>query len=399
MDALENFAENSTDLYDSLLEKDQWVTVQEGVAEKANLVKDILARTNEANSNTVDLDKAITEQKVEIASLQGKVASASIMQYSYSSLSGRAETPIAEADDSRTEKEGESTAEEIPVSGMENYPRGSKVGDALHNILERMRFMAFGERFKSLEDALGHTPNIETSELENVIEEEFKAQSLPIAAHKKEWTEITARLVWNTLHASLPVIEGAEIHRDATFRLVELPLNDHKPEVQFGMNAYAGNPEDSGTDAPPAETEALTILHRVCKGFIDLLFVREVNKQKRYSILDWKSDSLENYGDAEIKKKVDEDYSVQRVLYSYCLIQWLKQFYGKRADGSGEGLDEQQIFEQHFGGIYYAFLRGTDGATGKGIYAHTWKDYASLEKAYGEVKKLMSKKKKDEGEN
>ena len=399
MDALENFAENSKDLYDDLLKKDQWVTPQEGIAEKANLVKDILARTNEAKSNTVDLDKAITEQKVEIASLQGKIAGASIMQYSYSSLSGRAETPIAEADDSRTEKEGESTAEEIPVPGMENYPRGTKVGDALHNILERMRFMAFGERFKSLEDALGHTPNIETSELENVIEEEFKAQSLPIAAHKKEWTEITARLVWNTLHASLPVIEGAEIHRDATFNLVELPLNDHKPEVQFGMNAYAGNPADTGTDAPPAETEALTILHRVCKGFIDLLFVREVNKQKRYSILDWKSDSLENYGDAEIKKKVDEDYSVQRVLYSYCLIQWLKQFYGKRADGSGKGLDEQQIFEQHFGGIYYAFLRGTDGATGKGIYAHTWKDYASLEKAYGEVKKLMSKKKKDEGEN
>ena len=205
--------------------------------------------------------------------------------------------------------------------------------------------------------------------------------------------------MWNTLHASLPVIEGAEIHRDATFRLVELPLNDHKPEVQFGMNAYAGNPEDSGTDAPPAETEAFAILHRVCKGFIDLLFVREVNKQKRYSILDWKSDSLENYGDAEIKKKVDEDYSVQRVLYSYCLIQWLKQFYGKRADGSGIGLDEQQIFEQYFGGIYYAFLRGTDGATSKGIYAHTWKDYASLEEAYGELKKLMSKKKKDEGEN
>ena len=70
MDALENFAENSTDLYDSLLKKDQWVTAQEGIAEKANIVKDILAKTNVANSNTVDLDKAITEQKVEIASLQ-----------------------------------------------------------------------------------------------------------------------------------------------------------------------------------------------------------------------------------------------------------------------------------------------------------------------------------------
>jgi exodeoxyribonuclease V beta subunit len=54
-------------------------------------------------------------------------------------------------------------------------------------------------------------------------------------------------------------------------------------------------------------------------------------------------------------------------------------------------LSESEIFEKHFGGIYYAFIRGTEGGTPKGIYAQTWENYDKLEKAYQEVKKLMSK--------
>ena len=49
---------------------------------------------------------------------------------------------------------------------------------------------------------------------------------------------------------------------------------------------------------------------------------------------------------------------------------------------------------KHFGGIYYAFLRGTDGKTGKGIYAQTWKDYDALKSAYERVKDLMKQEKK-----
>ena len=131
-------------------------------------------------------------------------------------------------------------------------------------------------------------------------------------------------------------------------------------------------------------------LHKFCKGFIDLLFVRpDADGNKRFSILDWKSDYLEEYSAKAIKEKVDKEYSVQRVLYSYCLIQWLKQFYGP---GTQENLkDEQAIFKKHFGGIYYAFLRGTDGQTQRGIYAQTWENFEKLEVAYKQVKKLMNK--------
>ena len=112
-----------------------------------------------------------------------------------------------------------------------------------------------------------------------------------------------------------------------------------------------------------------------------MLFVRDVDGKKRYSILDWKTDGLDDYGKETVQKQVDGHYCVQRVLYSYCLIQWLKQFY--------DGVDEKEIFNDHFGGIYYVFLRGTEVGTSSGIYAQTWKDYDALKTAYENVKKLM----------
>jgi len=410
MDALEDFAQNKQDFYSPLPTNDSWQTNPTEFSAMVSLVKDILEKSRKDTDNITNIDSAIAEQKGRMSDLQKKMYGASILQYSYSSLAGRAETPIAEPDDSRTDKEG-ATASADAGPSTENFPRGSKVGDALHNILERLRFYNFGKAYATLEEALQNP----SADFANAIEEEFKAQSLPIASHKGEWTEITTRLIWNTLHASLPEIAGADIHREKTFQLVELPEANHRPEVQFGMNADGNggandakdNASDAGANGNSAGKDggtndgctaensgkdgaenALAILHRVCKGFIDLLFVREVDGQKRYSILDWKSDTLESYGPAEVKAKVDEEYSVQRVLYSYCLIQWLKQFY--------RDLNEQQIFERHFGGIYYAFLRGTDGSSDRGIYAHTWKDFASLETSYENIKKLMNKKKNEE---
>ena len=73
-------------------------------------------------------------------------------------------------------------------------------------------------------------------------------------------------------------------------------------------------------------------------------------------------------------EKVDEEYTVQRVLYSYLLIKWLKQFYKE--------LTEEEIFEQHFGGIYYAFVRGCNTDCSNGIYGQTWKSYKALEESY-----------------
>ena len=342
--------------------------------------------------------------------LQQKLADASIMQYSYSSLSGKADSVVDTDEGDRLNPEGaEIATERTPIVQIrdidtethdctiafdesldyqthlnetaQRFPRGSHAGNALHRIFERTKFHQFGLENKTLENALANP------QTKNVIEEEFKRESLPIWNHRDSWIDIATRYVWNTLNAKLPSIAGSSIEvasnsAPQTFALIDIPESDHKPEVQFNQNA----------------SDESDLLKRFCKGFIDLLFVRSVNGKKRYSILDWKSDLLENntYTPEALKEKVDNDYSIQRVLYSYCLIQWLKQFYG---EGTAENLSDSEIFEQHFGGIYYAFIRGTEGNTPKGIYAQTWNSFADLERAYKKIKDLMIKPSHSKEEN
>ena len=115
-----------------------------------------------------------------------------------------------------------------------------------------------------------------------------------------------------------------------------------------------------------------------CNGFVDMIF----RKGDYYSIVDWKSDRLNDDFDSysnilSLKKHVDDCYSIQRVLYSYCLIKWLKMYK--------KDLTEQEIFEKHFGGIYYIFLRGCHEGTGNGVYAQTWNSWEELEESFKEI--------------
>ena len=371
----------------------------------------ILKESNKELENIGAIAEAKAAQQNAMSTLQSSLPGKAILQYSYSSLAGRADSPIENVDGSNTDPDGSSDTEvpeQAKPKGIDedvmvfseaatqkaeeyhadhgeiavNYPRGSKVGNALHNTLEILPFHEFGEKYKDAATALSDP------ELCNIVEEKFKAESLPVEKHRDAWMNITIQYLWNTLNAKLPTIAGVEddkaVIEMVDFKLVDLPLNAHKPEVRFDLDA-------DKKDKASAEMES--VIRRFCKGFIDLMFVRTDSQgNKRYCILDWKSDRLEDdiYSPEALKKKVDEEYSVQRVLYSYCLIQWLRQFYKE---------SEADIFKNHFGGIYYAFLRGTEGGTGKGIYAQTWKDYATLETAYENVKRLMTKgKKKQNGE-
>ena len=95
----------------------------------------------------------------------------------------------------------------------------------------------------------------------------------------------------------------------------------------------------------------------------------------------------ESLCDAErIGKNVDEHYAIQRVLYSYCLIKWLKSF------PDFENKTEEAIFRDHFGGIYYVYVRGCFANTGNGVYAHTWKSFKELKASYDKIKQLMTSK-------
>lgn len=253
------------------------------------------------------------------------------------------------------------TFPENSLSGIKNFPRGSKLGNALHQTFERMDFEKIGE-MENAETAIYDV------DFRKLIGEQFQSQAFSIEKHP-DWVDQSAHFVWNTMNAKLP-----EIHGDACtgkyFSLKELALEDRRAEMEFQMNSLG-----FGENA----------LQNFCKGFMDLLFVRG----EYYSILDWKSDVLENYGIGDgivygTAKKVDEEYAVQRVLYSYCLVQWLKSF-------GTFGIDEEEIFRKHFGGVYYVFFRGCRAGESSGLYAQTWKNYADLSTAFENVKSLMAK--------
>jgi exodeoxyribonuclease V beta subunit len=228
-----------------------------------------------------------------------------------------------------------------------NQERGKKYGTAVHEIFEKIDFE------QAIKASYG-------SELNNIIHSCCARHSVPCSTDKG--TQI-AEIIKDTLLAKIPEIVGG-VATGASFTLSSLTKESKKAEIEFNLN-------------PDIEK----ILRNYYNGFIDLLFVRDVNGEKVYSILDWKTDLFEqeNYVDYDkLKEHTDDKYSIQRVLYSYCLIQWLRQFYPDKTP--------EQIFNQHFGGVYYVFVRGCNAGTGNGIYPHTWQNYKKLSDAFESFK-------------
>lgn len=243
-----------------------------------------------------------------------------------------------------------------------NSCSGKQYGNALHEVFEYLDFKSFETNDK----------NMYESELNRIINVCCKKYAIPQVNNHN----YIADLVKNTMTAKLPEIIGNRATGNS-FSLSNLSQKDKKSETEFNFDFYIG---DNDT------------LKNYCNGFMDLLFVREIDGNHVYSVLDWKSDLLTNqngdvspasYADYDcLKLHTDNNYAIQRVLYSYCLIQWLATFYPNE-----KSLDE--IFNNHFGGIYYAYVRGCGVGTGNGIYAHTWESYTALENAFNRIKGII----------
>jgi exodeoxyribonuclease V beta subunit len=89
------------------------------------------------------------------------------------------------------------------------------------------------------------------------------------------------------------------------------------------------------------------------RGFMDLVFLH----QGKYYLIDWKSnhlgDRVEDYGqDALLQSMIRDGYILQYHLYMVALHQYLKH----RLQGYS--------YDEHFGGVFYVFLRGVDPSMG-----------------------------------
>lgn len=260
---------------------------------------------------------------------------------------------------------------------LKGYPRGSKLGLALHSIFEKIDFetalpiasASSGKRISDYEELCTD------SDVKALIEDSFSEQGLKIDEEdSKKWRKNTAQIIWNTLSARFKELTGEK--EGEAFSLREILLKDRSSEVEFNFM--------------PEEFSSAPEIRNYFNGFIDLLFVRNVDGKEVYSLLDWKSDTLPDYSESERANHSVEKYSIQMVLYSYCLVKWLKTF------PKYSSMDYNEIYKNHFGGIYYVYLRGTKAGTNNGIFAQKWENWKMLNTIFNDkiCKKMKTESKK-----
>ncbi len=281
--------------------------------------------------------------------------------------------PEEEDDDENLEE----TSELSDSDYLKGYPRGSKLGLALHSIFEKIDFEtalpiaseSSGKRISDYEELCTD------SDVKALIEDSFSEQGLKIDEEdSKNWRKNTAQIVWNTLSARFKELTGEK--EGEAFSLREILLKDRSSEVEFNFM--------------PEEFSSAPEIRNYFNGFIDLLFVRNVDGKEVYSLLDWKSDTLPDYSESETANHSVEKYSIQMVLYSYCLVKWLKTF------PKYSSMDYNEIYKNHFGGIYYVYLRGTKAGTDNGIFAQKWENWEMLNTIFNDkiCKKMKTESKK-----
>ena len=321
-------------------------------------VKEIVSqlKNDETESETKESQSACIKKLKE--GCKDKVS----YKHSYSSLShGHKDVVLNVSDEDVINKEGIQNDENLkewdmtsiqvdcdyddsisPMDIPSGFPSGAKCGTALHEVLELLDYS-----------------NYTLEGLNRLIKTCFNKQRYSLD-DKEDWLDYIKELVFNVLNANFPIIKGSK-KLSQSFKLKDITLNNKKAELEFNFNVKNEK------------------FKNYCNGFIDLI----IRRGDYYSIIDWKSDRLNNeylfsFNDKEhLREHTDCRYSIQRVLYAYCLIKWLKNFYSDET--------EEEIFNNHFGGVYYVYVRGCNDSTGNGIYAQTWDSWYSLNKAFNNI--------------
>jgi len=216
--------------------------------------------------------------------------------------------------------------------------RGPVFGEIVHHVLENIDFAAVGAAADA--GALLESGSALRAALD-----------APLAKHlPKMWTRLppekfaddcrrrVAELVWKALRTPLP---------DLGSRLCDIPPAESIHELEFLFPRHSG-------ETPPAE---VGLEEGFFTGFMDLVF----RKAGRYYLLDWKTNFLDAYDAPAITRAMDDsDYHRQYRLYLHALQRWLRRRHGDDFD-----------FLEHFGRVYYLFLRGMTGdQSSPGVFCH-----------------------------
>jgi exodeoxyribonuclease V beta subunit len=212
-----------------------------------------------------------------------------------------------------------------------NIPFGIETGLLFHEILEQIDFSIFSEnKFNS--------ETIE-SQITDLIEKCIN-RHYTLCATLDQLRGSIIKILYSIL--STPI-------DSAGFKLSDINNKDRLNEVEF----YFKTDESTSRKPTGIRQWASSFMH----GFIDMIFI----KDKRYFFADWKTNYIEEgyLADSIRKNMIESNYTIQFSIYTQAVILWLKR--------AVQGFS----YHEHFGGIYYFYLRGMDpNHPGQGIFFH-----------------------------
>lgn len=233
------------------------------------------------------------------------------------------------------EAAGEEEREEEGEAALtpHHFPRGAAPGTFLHELFESLDFP--------------QPPS-----------EEMLAQHLQQNGYPLHWQPMLS--AWITRVLSTPLnAQGIHLAQvQSSDRLVEMAFYLPIDNVLTARELSALIAQDAlSAQAPPLDFRQV---QGMLKGFIDLVF----RWQGKYYLLDYKSnwlgDSHEAYTPQAMEQAmIDHRYDLQYQLYTLALHRYLQHRV------------PDYDYEQHFGGVFYLFLRGMDGSSPDNGVFHT----------------------------
>jgi exodeoxyribonuclease V beta subunit len=216
-----------------------------------------------------------------------------------------------------------------------SFPKGARPGTFLHTLFEEIEF----------------TLPADTERNTHIISELLESEQM-----EAEWLPILQNLVDTVLSTPL---DGKAL------RLNQIPMSQRLVEMEFllpieVLSSPSLNRVAHRHDMLSAKAGELGFQNTkgMLKGFIDLVF----EYQGKYYVLDWKSNYLGNdvdqYQISSINNAmVDHRYDFQYQIYTLALHRFLATRI------------VNYDYQQHFGGVFYLFVRGMDGSSERGIFS------------------------------
>ena len=228
----------------------------------------------------------------------------------------------------------ESTSE--PTPSIFTFPKGAHTGTFMHELFER------------------HKPQdlLNKEYLTNILSRTFFSEE--VSNNLDIWVDVVLNWLSDIFkNELLPNLTFADSLQTNALHELEFLFPVKQPFTAQKFNQYLQNYRHSET-LPQLN---FFTLQGMMKGFIDLIFVHN----GKFYIADYKTNYLgdlpEDYNETNVHQAMlDAYYDVQYLIYSVALMRYLK-FRMPNFN-----------YDEHFGGIFYLFVRGMSHSGNHGIY-------------------------------